>query len=82
MRRRYSGPWSPNPWINAAIVGSQEREVDADSRPAMVAIEYDRAAAQDSRTAEQHGAADQRQQKAATGVCEDEGGSTAAPWKV
>jgi hypothetical protein len=47
-----------------------------------VAIEYERAAAQDSRMAEQHGAADQRQQKAATSVCEGEGGSTATPWQV
>lgn len=32
LSNRYSGPWGPNPWINAPSVAPPRREANADSR--------------------------------------------------
>lgn len=31
MRKRYSGPWGPNPWINACSEAPPQRQPDAES---------------------------------------------------
>ena len=64
--RRFSGPWSPNPWINSVFVGPQKhRGVDGDARAMTLTIPMP--------------SQDQQRQKAALSAWEDDGGSTGAP---
>jgi hypothetical protein len=84
MRKRYSGPWAPNPCIKAAILRPQQGHIHGESRLAMPAIapEHELASIVDPILTEQRRAVDMRQQKAAASVWEDEGGRTAARWRV
>jgi hypothetical protein len=79
--RRFSGPWSPNPWINSAIVGPQKyRGVDGELRATATvepAAEQRKERAVSTTSPVPMQCQDQQPQKAALSTWEDEGGSTA-----